>query len=149
MGLFDELMGEVAGAAGGPAAGGDHAAMTQALLGMLGEQGSGGLESLVSGFHAGGLGDLMSSWVGTGPNQPATGAQIEQGLGGGVLDQLAQRAGLSKQAALSVLAVVLPLVVNKLTPRGQLPAGHELGGLLGGLLGGGGGGLLGGLLGGR
>jgi uncharacterized protein YidB (DUF937 family) len=153
MGLLDELMGEVASQAspGAAAPGGEHAAMTEALLGMLGQQGGSGLAGMASSFQQGGLGHLVESWISTGPNQPATAAQVEQGLGGPALAQLAQRAGVSPQVASALLATVLPVVVNKLTPQGQVPTQDALGSLLGAALGGGsggGGGLVGGLLGG-
>ncbi len=165
MGFLEELMGEVGAAstAGAQATAapqaGAHAAVTQAVLGMLAEQGGGGLAGLTQGFTQGGLGSLVQSWISTGPNQPATPAHIEQGMGSGMVAQIAERAGVSPQVASTALAVVLPIVVNKLTPQGQVPPQNELGSLFGGLLGGaqtgggqvggGLGGLLGGLLSGR
>jgi uncharacterized protein YidB (DUF937 family) len=68
------------------------------------------------------------------------------------VNQLAAKTGLSIQTLLPVLAGLLPMIINALTPHGRAPKPGEpanqpdLGGLLGGLLGGGG---LGGILGGR
>jgi uncharacterized protein YidB (DUF937 family) len=42
-----------------------------------------------------------------------------------------------QDAATTALAQILPLVVDKLTPNGQIPGAAELQGLIGGLLGGG------------
>jgi uncharacterized protein YidB (DUF937 family) len=160
MGLLEELMG-AAGVAGGapvPALDDKHEAMAQAVMGLVAQQGPAGLQSLAQGFDQGGLGNLMASWIGGGPNLPATPAHIQQGLGGDLIAQLAQKVGVSPQVASSLLAVVLPLVINRLTPQGQVPSQGDLGDLLGGLLGGGNtggdpmgglGGLLGGLLGGK
>jgi len=59
----------------------------------------------------------------TGPNLPATPSQIEQGLGGDLLNQLAGKAGLSSGAAGSQLAGLLPDLVDKLAPNGKVEAG--------------------------
>ncbi len=159
MGLLDELMGAVGVSEGPPPVLDDkHEAMASAVMGMLGQQGAGGLQSIAQGFGQGGLGDLVASWIGGGPNLPASSAHIEQGLGAGAIAQLAKQVGVSPQMASSLLAVVLPLVINRLTPQGQIPTQDAFGGMLGGLLGGGTGGnplggalggMLGGLLGGK
>jgi uncharacterized protein YidB (DUF937 family) len=39
--------------------------------------------------------------------------------------------------AASMLAVALPMIIDKLTPQGQVPQQSSMGGLLGSLLGGG------------
>jgi uncharacterized protein YidB (DUF937 family) len=165
LGLLDEVLGQMSGTAAQHGATTDHSAdLMNAVVGMLAGGGTsasapsgggglgnlgglgslagqaGGLGSLVNQFEQAGLGDLMSSWVGTGANQPATPAHIEQGLGADTLSQLAKKAGVSPQVAASLLAVALPLLINKLTPQGQVPPQSSLqsslGGLLGGLLGG-------------
>jgi uncharacterized protein YidB (DUF937 family) len=169
LGLLDEVLGQMSGAAAQHGATDDHTAeLMNAVVGMLAGGGAaapaptgaggaagtlgglgsllgsggqgGGLGGLVNQFEQAGLGDLMSSWVGTGANQPATPAHIEQGLGADTLSQLAKKAGLSPQVAASLLAVALPMLINKLTPQGQVPPQaslqSSLGGLLGGLLGG-------------
>lgn len=137
MGLLDDLMGDAgAGPVGqGATLGPEHAAMATAVLGMVGQQ-PGGLDSLLKGFQQGGLGDMVSSWISTSPNQQATPAQVEKGLGAGMIAQLAQRAGVSPQMASTILAVVLPLIVNRLTPKGQVPQQDALTSMLGSLLGG-------------
>lgn len=70
-----------------------------------------------------GLGDIVNSWVSTGQNLPVTPSQIEQGLGGDLLNQLASKAGLSSGAASSQLAGLLPDLVDKLTSNGKIEAG--------------------------
>jgi len=96
----------------------------QAVTSLLGkDSGIGGLAGLVQAFQKNGLGDLINSWVSTGPNLPATPSQIEQGLGGDLLNQLAGKAGLSSGAASSQLAGLLPDLVDKLTPNGKVEAG--------------------------
>jgi uncharacterized protein YidB (DUF937 family) len=107
---------------------------------MLGGQSTGtqagGLGGLVNSFDQAGLGNLVNSWVGTGANQAPTPEHIEKGLGGGTLAELAKRAGISPEMAASMLAVALPMIIDKLTPKGQVPQQSSMGDLLGGLLGG-------------
>jgi uncharacterized protein YidB (DUF937 family) len=97
--------------------------------------GPGGLGGLVAQFQKAGLGDMMSSWISTGPNPPISAQQVSQALGNDVLAQFAQRAGLAQGNAGSVLASLLPAVVDHLTPDGQVPAQQTLDGALGSLLG--------------
>ena len=89
---------------------------------MLGQQGQGaGLESLVQAFQKNGLGEIVNSWVSTGQNLPISAQQIQQGLGGDLLKQLAGQAGLSTEAASGQLASLLPTLVDQLTPEGKIP----------------------------
>lgn len=104
-------------------------AILPAILGMLGGRGSGnksGLESLLGGLQANGLGDHANSWVGGGPNQAVTPAQIQQGLGQETIDQVAQQAGVSPDEASQGLAQLLPGLVDHLTPNGQMPDAASL-----------------------
>jgi uncharacterized protein YidB (DUF937 family) len=80
-----------------------------------------GLQGLVQSFHDKGLGGVVSSWVSTGQNLPISADQIQQVLGSGKLQQLAAQAGLSPDAAGSSIAQLLPTIVDKLTPNGQVP----------------------------
>jgi uncharacterized protein YidB (DUF937 family) len=161
MGLLDEVLGQMSGTAAQHGATADHSAdLMNAVVGMLQGGGApaaaptggsgldslgglgtvGGLGGLVTQFEQAGLGSLVNSWVSTGANQPATPAHIEQGLGADALAQLAKKAGVSPQVASALLAVALPILINKLTPQGKVPPPSSLepslGGLLGGLLGG-------------
>jgi uncharacterized protein YidB (DUF937 family) len=142
MGLLDSVLGGALGALQGQvggqgAAAGDLMGVVGSLLGGAGGQGgAGGLLALVQQFQQGGLGEVVQSWVGSGANLPISAEQLQSVLGGGTLGQLAQQAGLDQGALAGQLAQLLPQVVDKLTPGGQLPeGGADLGGLLGGLLG--------------
>ncbi len=121
MGLLDSALGML----GGMNQGNDgKAGLMQAVVAMLGEQqagGNGGLQNLISAFHQAGLADIVQSWVGTGQNLPISAAQIQQALSGGHLQQLADAAGLSHEAAASHLAEFLPGIIDHLTPHGQVP----------------------------
>jgi uncharacterized protein YidB (DUF937 family) len=81
---------------------------------------TGGLGSLVDSFRKSGLGQKADSWVGTGANEPVTAPEVEQGVGGDVIDGLAKQTGLSREELLKRLAAVLPDVVDKMTPAGRV-----------------------------
>ena len=82
---------------------------------------AGGLGGLIDGFKKAGLGDKADSWVGTGENAPVTAPEVEKGVGGDVLDQLAAQTGLSRDDLLKRLTQVLPGMVDGMTPTGKLP----------------------------
>jgi uncharacterized protein YidB (DUF937 family) len=86
----------------------------------------GGLPALVQSFHEKGLGEIASSWVGTGQNLPISADQIQRVLGSDVVKQLAANAGISPDIASSSLAQMLPSLIDKLTPNGQMPPASTL-----------------------
>lgn len=92
---------------------------------------SGGIGGLIATLRQGGLGGLVESWVGTGPNQPVSGQQLQQALAGTPageqVDAAAQQAGVDSAQAHAELAKHLPDVVDHLTPDGQVPAGSGSG----------------------
>jgi uncharacterized protein YidB (DUF937 family) len=125
------------GAAGNPMGGGLAAlipTLLPAILGLLGGQGGAnqtGLHQLVDTMHANGLGNVAQSWVGSGPNQPISAAQIEQVLGSGQLSDLAAKSGLPPDQLRAGLAAILPHVVSGLTPSGSLPEPAQVEGMVG------------------
>ena len=129
MGLLDNLeneaIGKVMGSTSNP--------MASTLLQMIQNQ-PGGLQGLVQSFHDKGLGGLVSSWVGSGQNMPITADQIHQVLGSDQVKALAARAGISPDQAGSAIAQLLPGIVDKLTPNGEIPAHNNVMEMLGGLL---------------
>jgi len=95
--------------------------LVQAALGMLSQtQNGGGLQGLIGAFQNAGLGEVIASWVGTGQNLPISSEQIQQALGGGHLNQLAEASGLSHSDAAGGLAAILPGLIDQLTPNGQV-----------------------------
>jgi len=133
MGLLDGLLNEVTSCLSGAAS--QQTGLTGSVLNMLTNQ-PGGIQGLVQRAQAGGLGAVVNSWVGTGPNQPIGPQQVEQLLGNEKLQQLAAEHGLNLDELKSHLAQILPCAVDKLTPNGQLPDGNALGGVLKNFLGG-------------
>ena len=118
MGLLDGLLENVLGIATQQSQG----LMLQVALQVL-EQ-NGGLPGIISKFEHGGMADHVGSWVGTGANMPISGAQLQEILGSGSIGEIAQRLGLSHGDASSGLAQVLPNLIDKLTPTGQIPEDH-------------------------
>jgi len=82
----------------------------------------GGLSGLLQQFHDKGMGSLVSSWVGTGQNLPISADQLQHVLGSEQVKELAAKAGISPEAASSHLSELLPMLIDKLTPNGQVPA---------------------------
>ena len=80
-----------------------------------------GLGGLIGRLTQGGATQQVNSWVGHGPNEPIQPGQLGGALGGGVLDELSKRTGMSQQELLTQLAAVLPQVINGLTPKGRIP----------------------------
>jgi uncharacterized protein YidB (DUF937 family) len=82
---------------------------------------TGGLPGLVEIFKKKGLGSIVDSWIGMGPNKQISPRQVKKGLGPDILEQIAGSVGLSKGAASGQLAKYLPNIINKLTPKGEIP----------------------------
>jgi uncharacterized protein YidB (DUF937 family) len=128
---------------GGGSGGGLAGALGGALGGGMGGGGGGlgGLGGLVEQFSRAGMGDIAKSWVGTGQNLPISPDQLGKVLGGDTIGNMASQLGMNQGDLLGQLSQMLPQVVDKLTPQGQIPQGDiggmgdQLGGLLGGLLG--------------
>lgn len=120
MGGLDALLGGGhAGAAGAAGGGGGLADMLGGLLANDGQMG--GLGGLVSKFEQAGLGDAVGSWIGTGENQPVSPDQVQGALGSDAIAGMASRLGINAQTLLPLLASVLPLLINQLTPQGKVP----------------------------
>jgi len=85
-----------------------------------------GLNDLIGKLSQGGLGQHVNSWVGPGENQPVQPGQLGSALGQNTLDQLAARTGMTKEQLLSQLALVLPQIINHLTPQGRVPTAADL-----------------------
>jgi uncharacterized protein YidB (DUF937 family) len=86
-----------------------------------GDNPAGGLGGLVDSFRKAGLGEKADSWIGTGQNSPVSEPEVEKGVGGDMIDELARQTGLSREELLKRLAAVLPNVVDQMTPSGRLP----------------------------
>jgi uncharacterized protein YidB (DUF937 family) len=111
--------------------------LTSTMMDLVGGK-SGGLEGLISQFKSKGLGDLISSWVGTGKNLPVSPDQIKSVLGADQIKNIASKLSMDSKEVTGQLSNLLPQVVDKLTPDGKVPEGDILSkgkDLLGGLFG--------------
>lgn len=97
----------------------------EALIAALGSQ-EGGLGGLVQKFEGAGLGDVISSWVGTGENQAVAPDALHGILGGDVMQQISAKTGLPIAELLPQIAQHLPGLVDGMTPNGQLPSADNL-----------------------
>jgi len=77
----------------------------------------------------------VQSWVSTGANQAVSPEQLSAALGTDVMGQFASQAGVSHEEAGAQLSQMLPQIIDRLTPNGQVPEAGNLGDLLGQLLG--------------
>jgi OmpA-OmpF porin, OOP family len=92
------------------------------LLSLIVNPQNGGIAGFFSRFQQAGLGNLVSSWMGNGENNPVSANQLEQVLGGETLGRLAASAGLPVAAAAPAMAFMLPKLMNFLTPDGVIPS---------------------------
>jgi uncharacterized protein YidB (DUF937 family) len=86
-----------------------------------------GLGGLLERFQQGGHGNVISSWIGNGQNQPVQPGQLSTVLGPNIIKALAQSSGMSEAELTKQLSLVLPGVVDRLTPNGRMPTLAELG----------------------
>ena len=123
MGIFDSLKGSLGDSLKQQVLeripGGADNPMVQAAVSAIEQQG--GIGALAQRFHEKGLGGVVQSWISTGQNQPVDAQQIQNVLGGGQLEQLAERFGIPKETVANGLSQILPQVVDKMTPNGQVP----------------------------
>jgi uncharacterized protein YidB (DUF937 family) len=121
MGILDEMGNKAVSSL----LGGSSSPLATGLLQMINNH-PGGLPGLVQSFHDKGLGEIASSWVGTGQNLPVSGDQIQNVLGSDTVKQLAAKAGISPDIAGGAVAQLLPTLIDKLTPHGQMPEHSSL-----------------------
>lgn len=119
MSFLDEVKDKVVSAVGGMK--GEHSGLIDGIMGMVTDKESGGLAGLLNTFKEKGLGDIMSSWISRGKNLPISAEQVQQGIGKEQIQQLAEKIGVSPDAAKSKLAELLPDIIDKLTPDGKIP----------------------------
>jgi uncharacterized protein YidB (DUF937 family) len=129
MSLFEQISSMVGSQLKGM--GGDQVDLVSGVLEMFSKGGQGGLAGLAQAAQSKGLGDIVSSWIGTGANAPISASQIKGLLGEDGIGQLAGRVGLTPDALGAKLAELLPGAVDKLTPEGKIPDAGMLDQILG------------------
>ena len=118
MGILDDVM---AATGMGGATQGQHSGALSAILDYVNSPQVGGISGLQRMFQEKGLGGIVSSWIGTGQNLPISADQLQSVLHSDALQQIAQKHGIDPSQLTSVMSSLLPNVVDKLTPNGQVP----------------------------
>lgn len=117
MGLLDALKGQALG-------------KLSEVVGQFGQDGQwaaqlleqqGGIQGLAKLFNDKGLGNIVQSWISTGQNLPINAQQLQAALGNDSVKALAAKAGFSPDQLVQKLTQILPTLVDKLTPSGELP----------------------------
>jgi outer membrane protein OmpA-like peptidoglycan-associated protein/uncharacterized protein YidB (DUF937 family) len=93
-----------------------------ALLSLISNERTGGLQGFLDQFRRAGLGEIVSSWVSRGSNTPITTEQLERAIGGDTINRMASNVGVARAAGASALAYIIPRVVDLLTPEGVVPS---------------------------
>lgn len=129
-GGLGDLLGGILGG-GGARGGGAGALGGNPLLKMLlplvaGMLMNGGLQKILGRLQQQGKGATGQSWVSTGANEPVDPADIKDALDDEELADIARQLGVSEDEAAQAVAQVLPDVVDKATPAGELPDDDEL-----------------------
>jgi len=125
MGLLDQIVKGLAGKLLG-GSGGAQNPLLDIALSLLNNPQTGGLGGLAETFKNKGLGEIMSSWISTGQNLPISSDQIQQVLGSDLVQQFAKKLGASNEDVSGGLANLLPGLIDKLTPTGQMPEKNAL-----------------------
>ncbi len=93
-----------------------------ALLSLVSNERTGGLQGFLDQFRRAGLGETVSSWVSRGSNTPITTEQLERAVGGDTVNRIASNVGAARAGAAAALAYMIPRVVDLLTPEGVVPS---------------------------
>lgn len=109
MGILDQLKGPI----------------FQEMMGLVKNQ-EGGLSGLVNKLKNSGLGEQVSSWVGTGENKNVDPKQLSSALGGNFIQSIASKLGISHEEAENKVAETMPEMVDKLTPGGKVEEGDNV-----------------------
>ena len=121
MGLFDEVMSMASGGAQA-----QHSGALGAVMDYINSPQVGGIGGLQKMFHEKGLGGIVSSWISTGQNLPISAEQLQSVLHSEALQNAAQKAGIDPSQLAGMMSTLLPHVVDKLTPNGQVPDSGSL-----------------------
>ena len=93
-----------------------------ALLSLISNERTGGLQGFLDQFRRAGLGEIVSSWVSRGSNTPITTEQLERAIGGDTVNRIASNVGAARAGAAAAMAYMIPRVVDLLTPEGVVPS---------------------------
>jgi uncharacterized protein YidB (DUF937 family) len=120
MGMLDGLIGSALGGMMGAGGSGQaQSPLLQIALQLL--QQNGGVGGILDKFRQGGYADQADSWQSTGENMPLSGSALQEVLGSGTIGQIAGQLGMSHGDAAGGLAQMLPQLIDRFTPNGEVP----------------------------
>jgi uncharacterized protein YidB (DUF937 family) len=82
---------------------------------------NGGVQGLMAKLTSNGQAQQVKSWVGAGENKPVSGTQVQEVLDTDSLNKMAKEAGTTPDKVSEDVAKILPEMVDKATPHGQVP----------------------------
>lgn len=120
MSQFDTIIDDVAGRFGldGPKA----STLLRELLKYM-TTSPGGIGGFIDKFKTAGLSQEASKWLGKADAAPLTSSQVEQALGTGTINMIAQKVGIPSGVTAAALGYLTPKLVGKLTPNGVIGSG--------------------------
>lgn len=86
----------------------------------------GGIPGVIEKFRASGLGDVVASWINKGSNLPVSVNQIIAVFGTPALQALADKTGIDLQGVSSLVATLLPGIVDHFSPEGEVQTKTDL-----------------------
>jgi uncharacterized protein YidB (DUF937 family) len=88
---------------------------------LLSDSGSKGslLDTVVGTIKEKGMEDNVASWIGTGDNKAISPSQLNSVLGSDLMSTLSAKTGIPEKELSGILATLLPVIVNQLTPQGK------------------------------
>ncbi|WP_408953279.1 OmpA family protein [Lysobacter sp. Hz 25] len=93
------------------------------LIALIFDEKRGGFAGFVRLFEQKGLGRLIQSWVGTGPNESISAAQVDHVFGAPLIGAIAGKLGAPVSATAGAIGGLLPNLINELTEGGKEPTG--------------------------
>jgi uncharacterized protein YidB (DUF937 family) len=117
----------------GGSAGANSDSISSVLGSLLGggDNGGGGMGSIISAMKDKGLGSIADSWLGDGDNEEISTDQLREVVGENKVTEMASELGTDEDSLLSGLKDALPQIVDKSSSGGSLL--DNLGGLSGAL----------------
>jgi uncharacterized protein YidB (DUF937 family) len=123
MSFFNNLVNSAVNSAVSNLLGNKSQAVTQIAMGLINQ--NGGIGGLMQKFQQNGLGDIFTSWVGKGENQPISQEGIQKAVGSEQLQNMAASTGLDLSQITAMAAQFLPQLVDQATPNGTLPKAEQ------------------------
>lgn len=84
------------------------------------------LDTILSALKEGGMEDKVDSWVGKGKNKSISEEDIEEVLDEDTIEMLCEKTGLEEETLMTGLKFILPIMVDKMSPDGELDSGGLL-----------------------